>query len=264
MYVSVKLTDGFGNQMFRLAAAMGYAERWGHTLVFREEPRAANEHANTCLHLRTLFPHIPLLSDPVPWIEYREPPNSTWTYKELPFLPGNVYLVGDFQCWQYLPTSLHLTLRPSLTVPLEEHDWNQTAFVHVRRGDYLHPWNRHHAIPIQDYLRTSLALLEHVPHLFVVSDDIAWCKEAFPRLFPEGRGKWMFVPEEVSDLETMYWMTQCKAGAICANSTFSWWAAWIGRPRVCCMPTPWGLPPLPPAVDIYPTWALVIPCGAKN
>jgi hypothetical protein len=263
MYVAAKLTDGFGNQMFRLAAAIAYAYRWNKAVVFYGEPNTSKDHPNTTLRIRELFPFIPVLVQPedYTWTTYKEPPNTQWQYTEIPYMEGNVYLTGDFQCWQHVPTVIRSLFAISPDTDLPNTSWNTTAFLHVRRGDYLHPYNRHHNIPVESYIGYSLRMIPFATHVFVVSDDMTWCREALPRLFPEER-RWMFAPEGLTDKDTFYWMTKCKAGAITANSSFSWWAAFFAQSEVCCMPSPWALPPLPPGNDIYPPWAIQL--NVKN
>jgi len=264
MYVAANLTDGFGNQLFRLAAAIAYAYRWNKAVVFYGEPQRTKDHPTTALRIRELFPFIPVLVQPeeYTWLTYKEPPNSTWTYHEIPYIEGNVYLVGDFQCWQHVPIQMRsLFALPPPSTLLPNPSWKSTAFLHVRRGDYLHPLNRHHNIPMESYIRYSLRMIPHAVRVFVVSDDIAWCRETLPRMYPEER-RWMFAPEELSDRDTFYWMCECKAGAITANSSFSWWAAFFAQSDVCCMPAPWILPPLKGGEDIYPPWAIHLPAIA--
>ncbi len=64
----------------------------------------------------------------------------------------------------------------------------------------------------------------------VFSDDSAWCKQNLP--FPVITG--------FNQHEDLYLMSQCKHG-VGANSTFSWWANWLGEypGRVCIAPTKW-------------------------
>ena len=59
--------------------------------------------------------------------------------------------------------------------------------------------------------------------IIVVSDDIEWVKsQDFFKL------SIFEIYESNNELETLALMAKCKAGAICANSTFSWWGAFLG------------------------------------
>ena len=57
----------------------------------------------------------------------------------------------------------------------------------------------------------------------IVSNDIPWVKEQ--EYFQDPIFE---VYESDDELETMALMTKCTSGAICANSTFSWWGAFLG------------------------------------
>jgi hypothetical protein len=43
---------------------------------------------------------------------------------------------------------------------------------------------------------------------------------------------------DASELESLVLMSECKAG-ICANSSFSWWGAYLNPNRLICMPSKW-------------------------
>lgn len=264
MYVSVQVSDGFGNQMFKVAAMLGYAQRYGHQPVFCEEPLSSKDHPTTALSIRDIFPHIPVKSELTKetWTLLQEPPDAAMTYIEFPAIQGNVYMKGYFQSERYFPTLVIPISLPILPhcIELFQNDWSSIFFLHIRRGDYLHPTNRHHTIDVFSYLQKSLAYFPAEQTCFVVSDDISWCRETLPTWFLRS---WLFCPT-ITDAETFYWMTLCSGG-ICANSSFSWWAAYFlkrGHPpsvsiRIC-MPRPWGQPPLPEARELISEWATPI------
>ena len=115
--------------------------------------------------------------------------------------------------------------------------------LHVRRGDYLtHP--EFEVLPL-DYYREAMTILE--PPYLVFSDDLAWCRAHFPR------ESCVFVDHN-RDYEDLFLMSTCDAH-ITANSTFSWWGAWLGGgpavyPRNWCGPA--RSPRLDPTVFLPP------------
>ena len=92
----------------------------------------------------------------------------------------------------------------------------------------------------------------------VFSDDIEWCKATLPARYPSvGSNKWIwFTGDEYATLSAMM---GCTLGGICANSTFSWWGAYLSRSleKLFIMPGTWTYdrPGFPLGVDIYPSWA---------
>lgn len=89
--------------------------------------------------------------------------------------------------------------------------------IHVRRGDYVH--NAFYVDLFADgYYERAMAEFPDSKFL-VFSDDIEWCKqqEIFKNCdFSEGK----------TEVEDMNLMASCK-GHIIANSSFSWWGAWL-------------------------------------
>jgi hypothetical protein len=96
-----------------------------------------------------------------------------------------------------------------------------SAFLHVRRGDYLKASHVHYIQPL-DYFTKAL---EHISaeKILVFSDDIHWVEGQ--ELFQGSRFE---VVKGLNELETLRLMSMCNEGAICSNSTFSWWGAFLG------------------------------------
>ena len=263
--VAILPGSGMGNQLFMMAALLGYAERYGYEPVFWDEPKSSWEHQGSQFRVRTMFPGIRVLTEAERqggWTILREPPQAVFTYIPFPCAVGNVKLEGYFQSDLYGPsTTLRNPTPPSSLRPeLIAHDWSNTVFLHVRRGDYLHPANAAHAVDLRQYWRQGLSLLRPSDTLFVVSDDIAWCRQELVGIVGDAwKGEWLFCPDGLSDVETFFWMTACRGG-ICANSTFSWWAAWYIRrctgAGMVVMPKEWMRGK--DARGIYPSWAIVI------
>jgi len=260
-YVTAKLTSGLGNRFFQVAAMLGYAERYGHTPVF------IKEWIEPCPHpgpksITDFFPDIRVLNvvGTGAWTTIAMSNDDTFSYKPLQCIADkNVKLCGYFQSEQYFPTYKIIPdciAKKGVVVPIG------TAFMHVRRGDYLHLANRHHYVDLDSYYRTALSLFPDDCMILVVSDDIQWCREELPRRYGDivGAHRWILAGEQTSDYHTLGLMSQCTAGGVCANSTFSWWGAYFieNADKIVTMPSSWGNPPLPPAVDIWPAWAVKI------
>ena len=117
-------------------------------------------------------------------------------------------------------------------------------FIHVRRGDYL---THYGGASLQDFpyyqagLSKILELKQGVTNIYILSNDVPWCKEQ-KWVVPEG--KQLLVVDEPDELKTMYIMSQCKGGAVISASTFSVWGALFGAyttpDGVIVYPSKWG------------------------
>jgi hypothetical protein len=265
-YATVVFQGRMGNQLFQVATLLGYAERTGHIPVLLSECLVNNGVSK--LDIRDFFPDIPIVErKDIPELkEINEERDNNYTFVDLPAFPNNnVILHGYFQTQRYFPSKpLNIRVkRPKHTHErMENHDdWGNTFFLHVRRGDYTLPQNSVHNVDLTNYYIEAIKRQNSKHTCFVVSDDIEWCKASLPSMLTVWLGNWLWCPETVSDAETMYWMTQCKQGGICANSTFSWWAGYFLHNRgygPVYMPRPWGKPDMPPRRDLYPEWAIVL------
>lgn len=258
MIVAIQPSSGMGNQLFMMAALLGYAERYGYEPVFWEEPKTSWEHKDSLFRVKEMF-RLRVLTEEErkgSWTVLKEPAEAAFSYTPLPHMNGNVKVEGYFQSDLYGPSTFPTPPPPSLRAELIAHDWSKTVFLHVRRGDYLHPANAAHAVDLTEYWRKAVSFLRE-DTLFVASDDIAWCKAELVGILG-WKGKVLYA-EGLSDVETFFWMTACSGG-ICANSTFSWWAAWyirrrLGASAIVTMPKAWGFSS---TKDLYPAWATVL------
>lgn len=258
-YVSAVLGSGLGNRFFQVAAMLGYAEKHGHTAVFvpsfiQDNPSHPGPYGGP-YGITELFPSIPILRDHLEWKTVTEA--EEFKYSPLPYDGGNVQLRGSFQTSLYFPTSP--VPRPP---PLSIVGAANTYFLHVRRGDYLHPLCQHHNVPLASYWNRCVSLISIADstRFLVCSEDMDWCKAEMPRLLPAVKPhQWQFLPP-CDDAATLTAMIGCEEGGLCANSSFSWWAAyWIGNSeKRIFMPATWGRPPMPVAHDIWPPWAIKV------
>ena len=92
--------------------------------------------------------------------------------------------------------------------------------IHVRRTDYLNS-NGVHPILNTDYYKSALNILNRYDYIYVFSDDIEWCKTHLDF------SNMVFI-ENFNEIESLYLMSLCNNNII-ANSTFSWWGAWLNN-----------------------------------
>lgn len=121
-----------------------------------------------------------------------------------------------------------------------EYDSSTTAFMHIRLKDYEETgW----ALPFSYYERALEKLFQKsssIEKVLVVSDNIQKCKD----YFHEKQTPNLIFIEGKDELQTLYIMMKCEAGAIISPSTFSSWGAMLGADRKqskppIIYPSPW-------------------------
>ena len=99
--------------------------------------------------------------------------------------------------------------------------------VHIRRGDYLTTENTriHGNICTEEYYSNAMVYMKEKienPRFYIFTDDLQWAREKY-------RGEDITIVDgnrDNSSYVDMFLMSQCKHNII-ANSTFSWWGAWL-------------------------------------
>jgi hypothetical protein len=259
--VIVFLKGGLGNQMFQYAAARSIVR--GKNIIFDTSFFSRNDKASEIFTPRvyelSIFKNIQsnvagkyllnlLYSQQLHCRILRK---ITFTrlekicQKENEYIPylrqlkTPAYLDGYFQSEKYFKhireELLHEFKFPDLDkTNLEQldqiHSHAEPVSIHVRRGDYLKSYNAkiHGILPLSYYKRAIEEIKSSVrkPHFFIFSTDQEWCAENFSFL---GKSFTIIKPNSASDAwKDMYLMAQCKHHIV-ANSSFSWWGAWLSK-----------------------------------
>ena len=94
--------------------------------------------------------------------------------------------------------------------------------IHVRHGDYEQLDRVYAILDIQYYMDAMEYIRNHIelPQYYIFSDDIIWCKDKFNGIHN------LYFIQGNSTIEDYWLMLQCKHHVI-ANSTYSWWPAWL-------------------------------------
>ena len=107
----------------------------------------------------------------------------------------------------------------------------QVVGLHIRRTDFL--TNPNHNFVGLEYYKKALENFNHSTNVLVLSDDPKWCHEQ--SLFQDDR---FMISDSQNGYIDMCLMSMCN-DYIVANSSFSWWAAWLGNKGKVIAPKNW-------------------------
>jgi hypothetical protein len=218
-----RLQGGLGNQMFQWAYGRSLEIKYGKKLYLE-----TSSYSNTFRsYSMNNFPNVSSEIFTSISIRCTEILDSHF-YKDIHIdLKSNYILNGYWQSEKYfieIEDIIRKELSPSDDVlerlrntPLIN---TNTVSIHIRRTDYVTSDGFH---PVQSfqYYESAIKDIGDYDYLFVFSDDMQWCKDNLKFnniIFMEG----------FSDIEDIWLMSLCKHNII-ANSSFSWWGAWLNN-----------------------------------
>lgn len=119
---------------------------------------------------------------------------------------------------------------------------NNSVSIHIRRGDYLELDDLYGGICTLDYYQKAIEYIEkkiETPKYYIVSDDIDWVKENLKIENATYINREIF--DYYEDWYDMYIMRRCHHNII-ANSSFSWWGAWLNEheDKIVIRPEKWN------------------------
>ncbi|WP_157814421.1 alpha-1,2-fucosyltransferase [Rhizobium sullae] len=287
MVVITHIVGGLGNQMFQYAVGRSLSVSTGQTLKLdlasmKKYTRREFSLQQFNIHAELARPHETPVTRSRGFLRrafqliQRQSPCQHITEKAHTFDPtvmslgGSLYFDGYWQSEKYF-ASIANTIRSdfSLAAPLSSgreailsHIRTTNAVsVHVRRGDYVtNPSANatHGTIEPGWYEAAMQRMAERTddPSFFVFSDDPAWAQQNL-----KSSWKMTFVEpqQDGRDGEDMHLMAACR-NHITANSTFSWWGAWLNAnpAKHVIAPLHWFRSPLHDDKDLIPaTWERV-------
>lgn len=234
-----------GNQLFQVAATLACAAEAGDEAVF--PPWHYAEYFRNPVRTETL----PASGLPV-WEQ------SGGHYSPLP-KQKDLDLLGYFQSARYFANvadRVRAHFQPSTAVAeaVEARygalDFSRLVAVHVRRGDYLSMLDWFPVLPLGYYALAARLFGDDWRYL-IFSDDPDWCRDCLLPILPHGSAR---IAEDAPDHLHLFLIARC-AHQIIANSSFSWWGAWLNaNPRkVVVAPCPWFGPDNPgDPTDVVP------------
>lgn len=226
--------SGLGNQLFCIANALSYAIDNNKIAVFPQIKTLQDvKKYETCFYKKlNVGDDLKIYNN-----FYKE---ADFSYKKIPFFEKNLQLNGYYQSHKYFSHNRkkiisllnieELKNNVSRKYHLEAHE---RISIHIRRGDYLKLKEYHTNLDLS-YYKKAIDFFGKDKKYIIFSDDIQWCKKAFN-----------FIPDVIysecnNDWEDLILMSLCR-GNIIANSSFSWWGAWLneGETKKVIAPKKW-------------------------
>jgi len=223
--ITTEIRGGLGNQLFIVASTLSYAYQNGYVPFFHNHTYGCHSSNGYRENILSKIPfQDKILSDS--FLRYNE--SLEQIYSPIPPTNSNLFLFGYFQTSKYfsnmkshlqsLFVSTNKMSREFLSNLKTKFPNSKLIGVHVCRGDYISlRWE----LPISYYNRAMMEMKTKFPNaLFVIfSDDMPWCRTNFPSscIFSEFK-------DDVVEFDILRNMD----GWIIANSSFSWWASYLG------------------------------------
>lgn len=232
-----------GNQMFQYASIIGVARKLGSTFMIPNHNEVIVDSLGNKLRIE-LFDCFDINPDSVGFLStdnvYFE---DGFEFNENLFLlDSNIgyTLYGFFQTEKYFK---HCEEEVRKQFCFKKHIvddckkiideiYEKPIALHIRRGDFLINSNNHANQSIE-YYQNALNMFDSNRQVIIFSDDPDWCSNQ--EIFSSDR---FVVSENNSSYHDLYLMSQCS-DFIIANSTFSWWGAWLANTGKVVAPSQW-------------------------
>ncbi len=230
-YISTILQGRLGNQLFQIAVTYALYYQYNLTPLFSDDS----------IYFKNIFNNIVSCSSlTYSKIQFKKINEINLKYNEIKLnnLDASYQLNGYFQSPKYFEKykkqilelfdlDLHHKMQIKHIYQKIKLENKLCVSLHVRRGDYMSL--KHIYVNLQkDYYNSAVNLFPNALTLFVIfSDDIIWCKQNlnYPNMWFIDKKYEIDLPQEVVEL---YLMSLCDHNII-ANSSFSWWGAWLNQ-----------------------------------
>jgi Glycosyl transferase family 11 len=281
--IIIQVEGGLGNQMFQYALGLSFVSR-GITVKL-DISKFEKQQSHNGFELDTVFAVAPLycsgmertlvkayskLRNKIQDTPYKEKADWQWNYHPDVNKLRSGYLKGYWQCEKYFSPAASLVKQQfrfpaladevNISMLKKIKDCNSVS-IHIRRGDYLSPGisasigTAYYNEAIQ-YISSKITS----PVFFIFSDDIEWAKKNIQAAEKEfiswNKGSNSYID--------MLLMSHCKHNII-ANSSFSWWGAWLNNntEKMVIAPDPW-MPAHSTEKDIIPEKWILLPAAFVN
>jgi len=281
--IIIQVEGGLGNQMFQYALGLSFVSRG--VSVKLDISKFETQQGHNGFELQNVFAVHPLycsgveikllktfskLRHKILGTPYKEKAAWQWQYQAEVNKLQNGYLKGYWQCEKYFSHAAGLVKQQfsfsAVTDEVNSAMLNKirncnSVSLHIRRGDYLSP-GIGASLGMEYYIEAIKYINDTItsPVYFIFSDDIEWAKENIQAADKEFIS-WNKGNNSYIDMQLM---SNCKHNII-ANSSFSWWGAWLNSntEKLVIAPRPW-MPSHTSGKDIIPEKWIPLPAAFVN
>lgn len=228
--IITQITGGLGNQLFQWAYGYNLSLINNDTLYLDHSFYAKQSKRKYILPTIINFDLLPHITKEKPTGDRLiQTINETDTIIKRLNTSLNYYLIGYWQSETFFHENkthiLELLNPPSTFVDdfISKFGQNQIMVsMHIRRTDYLESKGFHVVQPLS-YYDQAIKIIEHYDKLLVFSDDATWCHRNLSY-----HNMTIIDPNAYNDIENIWLMSLCQHNII-ANSSYSWWGAYLNR-----------------------------------
>lgn len=264
---NVKVSGGIGNQLFQYAFASSLSDFYQAEVIldasgYYEKP----EHEGFLLNqLYNETGRLRFKTNPNSWI-------ARYAFKDYSIKEANLShplnlqlhklkrsirkkrlnIIGHWQWYEFPWMNKHLL--DTIQLPQPSIEQGKYVMVHVRGGDYLktpHSASFYDTIGEEYYVRAMDAFLhkDSSTKFLLFTDDLPFAKTRLKNHFSR-----CSIDESGTSLEALSNMRQCQ-GAIVANSSFSWWGAFLQKQKgLQFAPARWNSQQIEESAFIFPPY----------
>jgi len=258
--IFINLKGGLGNQLFQIFASLNYAiSKNQEYIILDSHYKYLNADENTTRRITYWNNLLDKLNDKISSEKVEK--NSFnlirehgYTYSHFPDLNGDIYIDGYFQSYKYfekrfekIKEILNISMKQKeIRKKYKSFDYDNACSIHFRIGDYK-KFPDHHIILKKNYYEQAI---KHIIEkngkknflIFYEKEDEEQVKKIMNSIKKNNnkvRG-FTLIDYNIPDHEQLLIMSNCQSNII-ANSSFSWWAAYLNSNsrKIVVRPSQW-------------------------
>jgi hypothetical protein len=238
MFVTCFLQGGLGNQLFIIFTTIATAikNKCDYVIIYQDSSPSITPRKTYFESLLSKIKTHDMYRQPITKMIKEE---SHMIYNELPSIQSNTMLSGYFQSRKYFDNirdfindniflssqqdKRMLAISKDIIKQKMKND-DKLIFIHVRRGDYVNLSHYHYNLT-EEYYKEAIETHKNKYNCFFVcfSDDIEYSKNMLGKYIEKDK---LYFPNMSKDYIELILMSEMD-GAIIANSSFSWWGAYL-------------------------------------